>query len=660
MTHVTRRLRAVRASGEEGSALALALVFLMIFGVYVGVVLQFATTGQRTTTTVRDEATQTYAGGGALDGAINRLAGDTTLGVDQGAGAGACFQLPANGLGNATAVTVTCTPRPGSGTQDPNPVDQPGQAVLSTSATATEGVVLGATARVRTQGSVLANKLLSVPTGATLTTTVDDAVRAGTCQTTGTVTPNACTVATVPADPAYASPTTYPQVVPTVPACTTPVVALSPGTYLSQPALQALFSCAGSPVVWFRPGTYYFDFRDTAATHELLVPTGKVLVGGTLTWTPGVGSVPLPPAASACDVTAQGVDLVFGGDSRINVATGANVQLCAQETGTTRQHVVLRGLSAQSPVLAAAGATAGTASTGTTSGTGTNWTNPAEGAVAQNTNTNATVARVSVARNTASRALRIGRFTAGLVPAEASNLSVTVDVTYAVSAGPGQVAVRLTDGTTTLASQQLRACPTGATGCADTTLRTDSVTFTDPLLTPAIVNSLYVDVLATSPNVFFPNSGTTTVRVDGITVDADFSAPLRPTCQLATPAGACAAAGAVPTTPVLRTAAGAATVALHGTVYAAKAWVDLATTGLTYPLIDRGLIARHTTLAMTSAAAYTGPVISIPVIPKAPRQVLMTAADGSGRQLARADVTFADAGGTTNGAVPTVKEWSVG
>ena len=97
MTTLAARLSAVRRSRDEGSALAIALVFLMIFGVYVGTVLQFASTGQRTAGTVRDEATDTYAGGGAIDGAINAIRGTTGTGVDPGTAsppaASPCFYL---------------------------------------------------------------------------------------------------------------------------------------------------------------------------------------------------------------------------------------------------------------------------------------------------------------------------------------------------------------------------------------------------------------------------------------------------------------------------------------------------------------------------------------------------------------------------------------
>ena len=121
------------AGSDTGSALAIALVFLMLFGVFVGVVLQFAATGQRTTLVVRDEAMRTYAGGGALDGAINQVRTTLTTGTAP-AGPSTCFTLPSGLLDNPSAVTVTCQPRAGSGADlGGGTASQPDQAVLALS-----------------------------------------------------------------------------------------------------------------------------------------------------------------------------------------------------------------------------------------------------------------------------------------------------------------------------------------------------------------------------------------------------------------------------------------------------------------------------------------------------------------------------------------------
>jgi hypothetical protein len=660
-------MSAVRRSDDSGSALALALVFLMIFGVYIGVVLQFAATGHRTTTSVRDEATSTYAGGGAIDGAINAVRAATAIGVDPGTAvppaASSCFTLPTGQLDNPTPIDVTCQPRQGSGGDPPAALlSQPAQAVLARSTNAAEGVSLTA-GPFSAQGRVQVKQGLRLTGSATLSSTgANAAVQAGNC--TGATTSPACvTTTSIPGDPGWAAPTEYPAMGQTVPACGAQnrVVTLSPGTYLDATALQnAMDNCSANSVIWFQPGTYYLDFRDTLATErELDIPAGSVVVGGApLGWIPGSSApnqVPVPtaaiPARSACDVSKAGVQLIFAGDSRMNVESGADIQLCAEETGTTAQHIVLRGLATQTAALPAAQPTTGEASTSANSGTGTAWTNPAEGAVIDDD-----IAYVIAARNTTSRALRVGRFPTNLVPPEATNIEVTVSLTGAMI-GPGATNVRLTNGTTVLTSTPLRTCPVA--GCNDTALRTDSVTISGAGLTAAFVNLMYVDALVSSRDVGTPNGGATTGVVDGITVSVDFSAPMRATSG--TGIGSPYVRTQTSTTPILRTAGSfpGTIVALHGTVDAQVAAVDLGTTLVPFTVIDRGVAVRHLQSSMSRAATYTGPLISVPDLPQGPRRVLLVARDTSSAVLARADVVFANTAGTANGNVPTVTEWSV-
>jgi hypothetical protein len=647
------RLRAVQASGEAGSTLALALVFLMFFGVYVGTVLQFAATGQRTAVSVEAEAVSTYAGGGAIDGAINEIRTDLTAGVDPG-GSGPpastlCFNLPADALGNASDITVRCQPRTGSGSNTAL-ASAPEHAVLALTDDPAEGVYVPPLSNVRVRGSIASDESLEVGFFSGLTSSGTISAASCTISAWSVVTPAPdCSAAGVP-DPAWSgAPTTYPSVVPTLPGCSTPLVTLSPGTYLSRQALQAVLDCANT-VVWFQPGTYYFDFRD-GGTHEIAV-TNAVVVGGTPSgWTPGVtaaGSVPVPTAASpnrsACDTSAPGVDFVFGADSRLSVTTtNAKVELCAAETGTAQQHVVLRGLANQLGPYAVAQPTAGTATAAVNSGTGAQWSNPTSNGAAVGGGTTS----VSVTRGNTSRALRVGPFTTGLVPPDATGISVTVEVRGRMSAGPGTQSVRLTNGSTTTPLTTLRTCPMPA-GCTETALRTDSVTIpvADSPTADDFVNALSVDVLVSSANVASPNGGTTTAFVDGVTVRVNFTAPLRATAAATT---------------LLRTSGSAnnMTVAMHGTVYAPGAAVDLAFTNVPYVVIDRGLAVRHARLAMAPANGYAGPLISVPDPAQGPRRVLLTAQDASGRQLGRAYVTFSDGSGS-NGSNPQVTEWSVG
>lgn len=668
MTALARRLRRrVDARDDTGSALALALVFLMLFGIYVGVVLSFAQTSLRSTAAVRDEGATTYAAGGAVDGAINAVRTDLTAGVDPGTTpipATSCFSLPAGQLGNTAPVTVTCRPRPGSGAGATGSLrSQPAQAVLTTATNAAEGISVPTGANVRVQGSALAQQALTVPLGATLTSSTS--IAASTCAVLGTATPTPQCGAAIPPDPAsdpaafpttWAGPTTYPTPVGTLPACATPVVRLSPGTYQSRTALQAVLNCPNT-VIWFRPGQYYFDFTD-AGTHELTFDTASsVVVGGTERgWTPGTtaaGSVPRPTAASpqtsACDRSAAGVELVFGGDSRMTVRSGS-VQLCALEpsTTTTKQHVVVRGLSSTTTVP---GSTTGavTGSTDTGAATSRKWLNPQNATVVDGSYAYAKMPN----RNDPPSILTMP-VSSPVVPAGATVTSVRADVTEAL-AGTGNMTVRLTPGNggAPTARLMLRDCPVTAP-CTNNGQQTDSLTHTG-FTTAAQVNGMSLELLLDNPN-----NSPVEAWVDGVTVTVSFTAPMRAVSGSSTVAPY--VVGSAATTPLLA-ASGAwsatSQLALQGTVYAPTAVVDLAQTGVPHVVVDRGVVARHAALRMTPAGGYSGPLISVPPTVQSPRRVLFTATDASGTVLLSSEVVFADGSGGANGTIPAVQTWSV-
>lgn len=652
MRWLGRRLTSVRQDGEEGSVLVLALVFLMVFGSWIGIVLQFAAAGQRTTVSIRAEATSTYAGGGALEGAINAARSTLSVGT-QATGPTTCFTLPVGELDNPTAVTVTCDPRAGSGSPfGGGSASQPDGSVLALSTDATEGVSVAAAAVLPTQGDVLANKRITVPAGATLTSS--GSVRGLTCSTAGTVTP-ACTVAAAgtATDPAWPGPTTAATtVVATLPACGT-VVSLSPGIYRSAAALQTVLNCA-SAVVWFQPGTYFFDFRD-AGTHEITVGTGDVVVGGAASgWTPGTTAstaVPFPTAAapttSACDVTAAGVDMVFGADSRVNV-TGGRMQLCALVTGASNQHVVVRGLASAASVAATTTATAATSASSNAAGAWA-WDTPTLGAVVDGT-----TAHVRIPNTTKGPSkLTLAGLGAAIVPTDAIAVSVTVTVTETVT-GTGNTTLTLKPGAgVTPPTQTLEDCPGSPTcsGSAFVPGNTDTATFTG--LTPGQVNGMSFDVTVNNPN-----NSPVDAWIDGITVAVAFTVPVP--AVSGTAVAQPYVSGSASTTPLLKASGATTVVALHGTVYAPASVVDLGLTSVAWTVADRGVVVRHLLSSMTTAAGYAGPLISVPALGQNKRRVVLTATDAGGATLARADVTFANAAGTLNGTVPTLIEWTVG
>ncbi|MEO7744854.1 MAG: hypothetical protein ABIV05_01350, partial [Actinomycetota bacterium] len=436
MSRVRRR---VRASDDEGSVLVLALAFMLAFGVLIGVVLQLGATSARTTVSVRDQGTDTYAGGGALDGAINLVRSDATIGLAPAA-ASTCFTLPADGLGNTSAITVSCQPRSTSGAAlGGSTASQPGYAVTALSGTATEGVTVSS-GTTTLQGGAAINKALTVAAGATLGST-GYPVTAGSCPAAGTGTvKDACATGGAVVDPGYPGPSTATAVQrTTLPACAA-TVTLQPGVYRSAAALQAVLNCAGATIV-LATGTYYFDFQD-ATTHELVYAgTGRV-IGGVA-------------AGTSCDPASPGVDLAFGGDSRLKVTSG-KVDLCALVPlgDLTQQHIVLRGLSTTTTVPTTA--TVVTA-TGTSVG-GTAWAIPANGAVVDGATTTS-----SLAGNGKPDAVLNVKLPVVAVPPDATNISATITVRESLDTGSTSTlaatsAELLTPAGAVVASQPLANC----------------------------------------------------------------------------------------------------------------------------------------------------------------------------------------------------------
>ena len=178
------------------------------------------------------------------------------------------------------------------------------------------------------------------------------------------------------------------------------------------------------------------------------------------------------------------------------------------------------------------------------------------------------------------------------------------------------------------------------------------MTITDPALTPRWSTDVRRDPVT-------GGGAATAADLDGITVEVDFSAPMLPDLRIrlrdAVRRGA--------PTALLSSAGSAANtvLALHGTVYAPLGAVDLAMTNVPYEVIDRGIVARHLRLAMTSAPGYAGALVSVPALARSPRVVILVAQDAGGGRLARALVRFTDPSGPgpAGRAAAEVLEWSV-
>jgi hypothetical protein len=134
-----------------------------------------------------------------------------------------------------------------------------------------------------------------------------------------------------------------------MPPCTSTnqLVTFSPGKYTSAAALTALTDGSSkkckAPLLYFPPGTYYFEFGDANPTWTIS-DTNTTVVGGLKTWGTNPPSnpsaVPIPGMCTGDDVTDHlGVQFIFGGNSRVNVTSG-RMELCAPRAGTAQQIAV--------------------------------------------------------------------------------------------------------------------------------------------------------------------------------------------------------------------------------------------------------------------------------------------------------------------------------
>jgi hypothetical protein len=210
-------------------------------------------------------------------------------------------------------------------------------------------------------GGLAVNDSISVSNGGLLSSSYIWAHNG--CSGTITSTPAAvCNHATV-TDPAYSATTaSVPNYQPIPAGCT-----FQPGYYDNADALTTKTDAC--PTSTFTPGTYYFDFHNNntdATANSTAVPSSSdvwsisnTIIGGTTTASSAMPGSCVSPIESP---TANGVQFIFGGDSRVSLGGSANVELCASSS-TTNPQIALFGLDtsgASAAVASPAAITAGT------------------------------------------------------------------------------------------------------------------------------------------------------------------------------------------------------------------------------------------------------------------------------------------------------------
>ncbi|HEX9970050.1 MAG TPA: hypothetical protein VGB03_07915 [Acidimicrobiales bacterium] len=669
---------------EDGAVLVMALVFLSVAGLLVAALLSFSDTNFRTTIAVREQRNVVYAADGAVDAAVNYYR--THLG--SGSPCPPPAAVPA--VNGVTGLTVSCT---AGSTVSGAPTNAPKLAVIARASTGEDGITLVSGALTAVRGGVYSNTSISVSGGTELYVEAPNRVvtRSG-CTGAGAdqVGPAPCEMVSGAYpdgdDPGYGKvPATAPTPFVTAPTCpaTEPVV-FPQGTYTSRAALEAFMATCGRRTFHFpaaggigSPGVYYFDFADD--TQAWTIPAGYTVVGGTFPTGVTGATVASSPAGARCDDNAEGVQLLFGGASRI-VAQGV-VELCApySDPSSTTPRVALYGIKSSDPVPVAPTPQTLTLNPTATAPAGTPF-QPPTGATKPN---DGSVAVAPVPRD-ASSAVTVSGFDLSSVPATATINSAAFVVRHAENESPAsaspnfnrlELQATATSGVLSYTAQS-KAC--GATPNCTRSLSTSASMTDDPsggVALPAtfnvrsVLSALGVTYRATSTGAAYSSS------LDGVSLLVTYTPAAPPAvplfraqsgCITVTPYGQPANPSSViaPTSPcALVTTSGInASLAVKGTVYAPNAALDIQLVQASYQVFGRGIIVRTLRSNVTSSSAcnVTPPFADPACYPfQLPATTINTGdvlfvATHQGRVRLRALVRFPSAAAT-----PVIKAWSV-
>lgn len=302
---------------EEGSALVLALVFLMLFGLVIAAILSQVETNVRTTLVVRTHEAKVYGADAGIDYAIQALQADDTTCPDDTTGPETLADPP---LDSGITVTVTCETTEGNvlgvrGYAVVTTVDDGGATSLDTSNGSVDRIIEGP---VWTDGDIDLDKPVKIDQAHLLQKSPCQSTPIDKLTVTAPFTVK-CSTAAEPDEehelPAYPSGGPQSATGDGDAACRT----FSPGIYTTAPDLVASN--------YFQSGFYYFeDIGDWTIGSVPGNPT-VVLFGGTSSDTvnepKALSETPCATEAS----TAKGVMFVLGGSSRMVIDGGARVEL---------------------------------------------------------------------------------------------------------------------------------------------------------------------------------------------------------------------------------------------------------------------------------------------------------------------------------------------
>jgi hypothetical protein len=620
---------------DEGAALILVLILVMLISVSLGALLWLADTNLRATVNLRGQAATSADADGAIQAAITTIRNSTynAAGGTHCFGASDTLALP--NFDDTTSAAVACTADPATVLiQCPalNQCNRPGNAILTLGTVPGEdGLTIDqpTTSTFQIHGSVFANSSVNVVKGSLLTNS--GLYARGTCSGTIQSTPAArCSYTTanpLGADPGYQPAVSTVPAYRALPACTTPnsVVDFKPGYYDDAAGLSDMMnghSACRHSTWWFEPGNYYFDFHNAGTNSNPLLNNagGNVwtindgyLVAGTPV-SPSGARLAAPPVPAAIpgscdnpisDATATGVQFLFGGDSQVMVKAG-QAEICGSYSKTA-------------PPVAVYGLTSGTDST--TALTGVNALRLSGVPTAGPFGATATTSNLAIVDGTKfaswkstkkndSATVTVNGFAPPTtIPAGSVLKGAVLRVTHRHSDAASSDS--LTVGVTPSGGSVLNASIAGHPG--STAWQTDQIPL-DAAGTGQLAQALYAGTY-TSAQIAVTTSLTAnndTEDIDGVQLDLSYVAPALRSGTGCVTTGPYTSGSATSCALITTTNSPGSQFYVQGTTYGPKAVFDLALNNATEQVFRFGVVARSLQVKLTGSFTYTGPVIEVP------------------------------------------------
>jgi len=340
---MTRRAFETRSpdSSKTGSALVLVLVLVCVVGMIAAASITFAQTSMSGSILYQSKRASLAGAEGSIRTAIQYVKANPSTYADLGTTTknGVTVQQCVSPALTDSSMNVKICPNAGSGASS----GIPRAAIISLSTSSSEdGINKGSSGTMLVNGGVFSNTTLKAK--GTIKVAGANVYSRGACDSgnitvdTGyTVNCNYGSAANaIGDDPNFDPPITAPPAAAVLPAtCTgsTTSVTLSPGTYTSAAALNAITTKCARTIL--SPGVYYMNFPSNDATWQIS-KNGTSVIGGTI-----ADATKFP---GGCDPTsANGVALVFGGYSRLD-QNGGTVELCAPVGAANSPQIAIYGV----------------------------------------------------------------------------------------------------------------------------------------------------------------------------------------------------------------------------------------------------------------------------------------------------------------------------